>query len=87
MEKRLTKIEVLQEKMVKNLELLAEGHDNILETIERKDEEIRYEFNEKFIEIEAAIMNLSSDIRFMEKKGYENEKELFKLKENLRLAR
>ncbi|QIB27507.1 hypothetical protein [Caloranaerobacter azorensis] len=84
-QQQLTKQSIIQEQMARDIKLLAEGHENILEIIERRDQELKKEFSDRFDEIEAAISDISNDVRFLEHKGYQNEKELFKIKESLKV--
>lgn len=87
MQQQLTKQNIIQEQMGKDVKLLAEGHENILEIIERRNQELKKELSDRFDEIEAAISDISNDVRFLEHKGYQNEKELFKIRESLKAAR
>ncbi|MDK2919033.1 MAG: hypothetical protein PWQ37_1766 [Candidatus Petromonas sp.] len=94
MDKRIEKMEVelrkqgmIQERMQRNIELLVEGHNNILETIDRKFDEVKEEFNERLSEVEFTIADLSGDVKFIKHKSFENEENLFKLKESLRIVK
>ncbi|KGG79984.1 hypothetical protein Y919_08855 [Caloranaerobacter azorensis H53214] len=55
--------------------------------MERRNQELKKEFSDRFDEIEAAISDISNDVRFLEHKGHQIEKELFKIKESLKDAR
>lgn len=87
MKSQLTKLEISQEKMQKDIELLAEGHKNILECMERQHKEIRDESNARLDEVEAATANLAGDIKFIKHKEFQNEESLFKLKETFKLVK
>ncbi len=84
MQKEITKQGIIQEKMARDIELLAEGHKTILEQNDRQHNEIRKEFNDRLEEVETAITNLSEDVAFIKHKEYENEQNIFKLKENFK---
>jgi len=87
MKGEITKLGILQEKMQKDIKLLAEGHENIIETMDRRFNEIGEEFNGRLDEVEAAITNLSTDVKFVEQKELQNEKSIFRLKEDLKKAK
>ncbi len=83
MEVELRKQGIIQEKMKRNIELLVEGHQTILQTMDRRFEETKLELGERIEEVESAVTNLSTDLRFVEHKEYKNEKDIFNIKERL----
>jgi chromosome segregation ATPase len=87
MKVEITKVGVLQEKMQKDIELLAEGHKNIIEIMDRKFDDMSKEVNNRLDEVEAAVTNLGEDVKFIKHKEFQNEESIFKLKESLKIAK
>lgn len=87
MKVEITKFGVLQEKMQKDIELLAEGHKNIIEIMDRKFNDVSKEVNDRLDELESAVTNLGEDVKFIKHKEFQNEESIFKLKESLKIAK
>lgn len=87
MKNEMTRFKVLQEKMQGDIELLSEGHKNIIEIMDRGFNEIRKDFNDRLDEVEAAVTNLGEDVKFIKHKEFQNEESIFKLKESLKIAK
>ena len=83
----VTKLGLIQENMQRDIKLLAEGHQNILETMDRRFDEIRDEFGQRLDEVEAAVVNLGEDVKFIKHKEFQNEESIFKLRESLKIAK